>query len=232
MLVEFTFRVSEPFASGTTRTSCCRSARLTSTSADTGMSIFRSVRAGWDALHFEARLRLFPRAGPKLLPPDVDQLIEAFNREFSPLVKDRHANRAHPYEHEQAKKPTVRMLRFPEVRTHVEYAHQVLKDLSVVASGTSFDLRNAHATNVKAAASEFVEMLLLTATARQRLRESATPFDAFFDDLHAHDRSPPADALDDEDGPPRPAFNDRPAIWRALTRLRLEQSVPGDFEDD
>lgn len=179
-----------------------------------------------DEGHRAARQRLLPTAGATARQPDFDALARVFRKTFEPLTKDRHANRAHAYQHEMSRGASVRMLNLREIAEVVEYADRVVRDLLLVAEGVSYARpRSGFYLGTKDTVKNLIETTLISRRTRSVLARHGITTETFFAELHAHDESPPDDGTPRDEGPRRPTFNDWAAERRARERLGLGETI-------
>jgi hypothetical protein len=91
-----------------------------------------------DTWRREAFGRLFPGAIGRGVPnpSDVDTLVASLADQFRPLVQDRHAHRAHPFEKES--RGTVKKLDPTEVAAYLVKIHRLLADLYCLSAANHF----------------------------------------------------------------------------------------------
>jgi hypothetical protein len=144
----------------------------------------------------EAFARLFPNATdahPK--PPDVDGLRDSFSAKMKPVLEDRHANRAHPFER---KKGSAAMLELSQMRELYDYSTKMMNDLRLVGCDSTFGYPEGSWD--KGAAIDLVDALLIGTSSRMRIVRGETPRDEYYARLHERH-----DALAD---PSAAMFND------------------------
>ena len=147
----------------------------------------RDNDAGWrdhrDREHSESYKRLFAcTCEPFPTPPAFIALRERFAERMKPVVDDRNANRAHPYE--KGNKASPKMLDLTELREAVTYSETFLRDLRMVTSGSWMDYRDMNSVPSSNAARDLVDMLLLGTSDRIALFRGSTDRDAFYEELH------------------------------------------------
>ena len=103
--------------------------------------------------------RLFPDC-EKNTPSssDIDQLCERFRLKMHPLGKDRNKNRAHVHEGDMG---NAKMHSFPELAELFEYTEDLVEDLSLLGTSTSFARQNLNHASAKRTSENIVDLILL-----------------------------------------------------------------------
>lgn len=168
----------------------------------------RETRQGerFSADYTALRNALFPFAVDRTLQhSDVDELRSAFDIRVAPLLRDRHANRAHPFE--KSGRGQAKMLAFAETRALYTEVFQLLNDLSVLVTGSTLAGVDLTFASPQATAVELIDIVLLPPWFRRLCETSGRAREEVYDELHSGAQ-------------PGRLFNDLAAIEKSAAPMR------------
>lgn len=139
--------------------------------------------------HDEAFAELFPgNTEPFPKPAAVEALKQRFISTVSPVIEDRHANRAHPYEGTGRASASAKMLNVAELRQITDFAQRILNRLRLVALSSTLAHVDMNPTSSEEFGEELVDTILVGSKWRSSVVKGDLPRDVFYDRLHArHD---------------------------------------------
>jgi hypothetical protein len=141
------------------------------------------LQAAYDDAHKAAFERLFPASSTRTPKPvDLEALKDRFFALTRPVVADRDANRAHPFEEERGR--ITKMLGFGEIANVFDGMQEILNDFRLVSSGSTFGYHDMNSVGSKDAATDVVDLILNGTVARTKWQMQSLDRDAYYDRLH------------------------------------------------
>ncbi len=137
--------------------------------------------------HTQAVHRLFPDVvGPRPATADIQGLRDRFADVVRGAVDDRDNHRAHPWE--RGTTATTKMFDLPDWESTFAYVEQVLNDLRLVGTDSTWPAAELNIISGRAAAEDLVDQVLLGPLSQLDRARGGTTRMHFYEQLHArHD---------------------------------------------